>query len=123
MSDTAAAHRSTRSLTVTAFQWQPGDNPDDNLRDIARHACVASDAGSTLVVFPAYSHRHLVTRQLAWTAASESLDGPFVPGPRGIAADLGVTLVAGIIESSDITKPDNTQVVATSRKINLYDAF
>ena len=132
MSDTATAtvNRPTRSLAVTAVQWQPGENPDDNLRDIARHASVAAAAGSTLVVFPEYSHRHLIKPQPSWTAASESLNGPFVRGLQGIAADHGVTIVAGMIETSDTAKPYNTQVVVdssgvvvVSRKIHLYDAF
>lgn len=130
MSDIATAHLAARSLAVTAVQWQPGENPDDNLRDIARHAAVAANAGSTLVVFPEYSHRHLVKPQPAWTEPSESLDGPFVGGLQGIATNHGVTIIAGMIETSDTTKPYNTQVVvdssgviAASRKIHLYDAF
>lgn len=128
MSDFTPA--TARSLAVTAVQWQPGENPDDNLHDVASHVQVATDAGSTLVVFPEYAHRHVVPPQPSWTATSESLDGPFVSGLRGIAANHQVTIIAGVIESSDTHKPYNTQVVvdqsgvvAFARKIHLYDAF
>jgi predicted amidohydrolase len=123
-------HRVARSLAVTAVQWQPGENPEDNTRQIARHVRTAADAGSTLVVFPEYAHRHMVTPDPSWTAASESLDGPFVSRLRNIASDHSVTIIAGLIETSDSNKPYNTQVVVDSagvvtiaRKIHLYDAF
>lgn len=119
-----------RSLAVTAVQWQPGEDPDQNLQQISRHVDNAAKAGSELVVFPEYSYRHLVRPTPSWTAVSETLDGPFVEGLRKIAARHGVTLVAGMIETSDTAKPYNTQVVvdqtgliAYTRKIHLYDAF
>jgi len=128
VSDTT--HPTTRSLAVTAVQWRPGKNPDDNLQDIAGYVQSAVAAGSTLVVFPEYAHRHLVTPDPSWTIASETLDGPFVTGLQRIASDHGVTIVAGIIETTDTDKPFNSQVVvdssgvvAVARKIHLYDAF
>lgn len=120
----------TRSLAVTAVQWQPGENLPANLQQIASRVQAAADAGSTLVVFPEYAHRHLVTPDPSWTAMSESLDGQFVSGLHGISSAQGVTIVAGIIEKSETDKPFNTQVVvdssgvvAVARKIHLYDAF
>ena len=128
MSDTT--HQPNRSLAVTAVQWRPGENPDDNLHRIAAHVEAAADTGSTLVVFPEYAHRHLARPQPSWTAASEPLDGPFVRGLQTIATTHQVTIAAGIIETSDTDKPYNTQVVvdqsgvvAVARKIHLYDAF
>jgi deaminated glutathione amidase len=119
-----------RALTVSAVQWRPGEHSDNNLRDIARLVQTAASHGSTLVVFPEYAHRHLVTPDPSWTAASETLDGPFVTGLQRIAADHQVTIIAGVIETSATGKPYNTQVVvgptgviATARKIHLYDAF
>ena len=128
MSDTA--RKAARSLAVTAVQWRPGENPGDNLREIAAHVKASADAGSTLVVFPEYAHRHFAKPEAAWTEASESLDGSFVGGMQEIATDHGVSIVAGMLETSDTDKPYNTQVVvdssgvvAVARKIHLYDAF
>ena len=123
-------HSSAATLAVTAVQWQPGEDPQENLAAIATHVQGACDAGSTLVVFPEYSHRHLANPSPEWTSAHEGQDGPFVHGLRDLATEYGVTLVAGMIETSDTDKPYNTQVVvdstgviATARKIHLYDAF
>ena len=128
MSDTTRP--AATSLAVTAVQWQPGDDPNTNLHHIASHVQTAADAGSTLVVFPEYAHRHVGTPTPTWTQAAERLDGPFVSSLQSIATDHGVTIVAGIIETSDSDKPYNTQVavdssgvVAVARKIHLYDAF
>jgi predicted amidohydrolase len=123
-------HRSSRSLAVTAVQWQPGKDSGANLRQIANHVESAAAAGSTLVVFPEYAHRHFVTSDPTWTALSESLDGPFVTALTDIATEYNVTVIAGVIETSTTEKPYNTQVVvdsrgvqAVARKIHLYDAF
>lgn len=120
----------TRQLAVTAVQWQPGANPGHNLQQISSHVQTAARHGSNLVVFPEYAHCHVTPPQPSWTAGAETLDGPFVSGLRAIATDHDVTIVAGLIETSDTDKPFNTQVVvdssgviATARKIHLYDAF
>lgn len=120
----------TRQLAVTVVQWQPGANPERNLQQISSHVQTAAHHGSTLVVFPEYAHCHVNPPQPLWTASAETLDGPFVSGLREIAIDHDVTIVAGVIETSDMDKPFNTQVVvdssgviATARKIHLYDAF
>jgi predicted amidohydrolase len=125
-----ADHPATRLMQVTAVQWQPAEDPDHNLRHIAHHVEAAANAGSTLAVFPEYAHRHQVRPDRSWSAISESLDGPFVLGLQAVATDHGVTIVAGISETSDTARPYNTQVVvdssgvvALARKIHLYDAF
>ena len=127
----STAHQSVaRSLAVTAVQWQPGEDSQENLRALAVHVEAAAQAGSTLVVFPEYAQRHLARPSAEWTRAHESLGGPFATGLRDIATRHGVTIVAGMIETSETDKPYNTQVVvdasgviATARKIHLYDAF
>ena len=122
--------QTNRLLPVTVVQWQPSEDPTSNRERISAHVETAATAGSTLVVFPEYAHRHFANPEPAWTAAAESLDGPFVTGLQTIAGTSGVTIVAGVLETSDTSKPYNTQVVvnssgvvAVARKIHLYDAF
>jgi len=117
------------SLLAVA-QFVPGDDRDRNLAVIEEFATEAASRGATLVVFPEYSSFFEGELGDASIAAAEELDGPFVTGLAAIATSLGIHLVAGMLERAG-EKASNTlvavdpagAVVATYRKLHLYDAF
>lgn len=120
------------SIAVAVAQFAPGDDRDDNLRNIRTLAHRAVDRGAKLVAFPEYSSFFVPELGERTVAAAEPLDGPFVAEFAALAAELGVHLVAGMVESTaDSGRFSNTLVacdgsgalVAKYRKIHLYDAF
>jgi predicted amidohydrolase len=117
---------------VAVAQFAPGDDPRANLAEIRRLAGVAVQRGASLVVFPEYSSFFPGDLGEAYLDAAEALDGAFVKALAGIAGELGVHLVAGMVEATeDGTRVSNTLVavdperglVARYRKLHLYDAF
>ena len=115
---------------IAVAQFVPGDDRDRNLIVIEEFATEAAGRGATLVVFPEYSSFFEAQLGDASVAAGESLDGAFVTGLGAIAQKLGIHLVAGMLESAG-EKVSNTLVavdpagalIATYRKLHLYDAF
>jgi deaminated glutathione amidase len=86
----------------------------------------AVDAGARLVVFPeatmcCFGH--------PLGPVAEPLDGPWADGVRAIAADAGVTVVAGMFTPADDGRVHNTLIAtgggveAGYDKIHLFDAF
>lgn len=119
------------ALAVAVAQFAPGPDPARNLAAIRGLAGTASARGARLVVFPEYSAFFEPVMGRAFVDAAETLDGPFVAGLAAVAVDLGIHLVAGMIEQADGKRFSNTLVavgpagdlVATYRKQHLYDAF
>ena len=117
------------SLLAVA-QFVPGDDRDANLAAMRRLADDAVARGATLVVFPEYSSFFEPELGDASVAAAETLDGAFVQGVASMARELGIHVVAGMLESAG-EKVSNTLValdpagglIATYRKLHLYDAF
>ena len=117
------------SLLAVA-QFAPGDDRDRNLAIIEEFATEAVSRGASLVVLPEYSSFFEPELGDASVAAAEALDGPFVQGLAAIARSLGIHLVAGMLEKAG-DKVSNTlvavdpagAVIATYRKLHLYDAF
>ncbi|MBX3098301.1 MAG: carbon-nitrogen hydrolase family protein [Salinibacterium sp.] len=117
---------------IAVAQFVPGDDRDRNLAVIEEFATEAVARGADLVVFPEYSAFFEAELGDASVAAAEALDGPFVMGLAAIASRLGIHIVAGMLETTtDATRVSNTLVavdpagvvVATHRKLHLYDAF
>jgi predicted amidohydrolase len=119
------------ALAVAVAQFAPGTDPAANLAAIRELATTASARGARLVVFPEYSAFFEPVMGRAFVDAAETLDGGFVAGLSGIAVDLGIHVVAGMVEKADGERFSNTlvavspagEVVATYRKLHLYDAF
>jgi len=115
---------------IAVAQFAPGSDRQANLAVMRELATTAVDRGAGLVVFPEYSSYFTPAMGDDWIAAAEELDGPFAAGVASIAADLGVTVVAGMLERSG-SKASNTVIaiaadgtrLATYRKLHLYDAF
>ena len=121
-----------QSLAVAVAQFAPGADPETNLASIRDLATEAAAKGARLVVFPEYSSSFTPELGPHSVAAAQPLDGPFVAGLGALAKVLGIHLVAGVLETtSDPGRLSNTLValgptgalVATYRKLHLYDAF
>ncbi len=116
---------------VAVCQFAPGTDSTANLAVIRSFAGSAAARGATLAVFPEYSSFFEPELGPASVAAAESLDGSFVSSLKVIAVSLGIHVVAGMLETMDATHFANTLVavspagvvVATYRKLHLYDAF
>ena len=120
-------------VAIAVAQFAPGDDEAKNLDTIRSLAEDAASRGALLVVFPEYSS--YFTPQLGpdWPEHAQTLHGPFVRALAEIAAELGIHLVAGMIELApgETERVANTivavdaagAVVAHYRKMHLYDAF
>ena len=124
------------SWAIAVAQFAPTDDREDNRRQIAELVAAAEARGATLVVLPEYSAYFHKEFGPHWAEAAEPLDGPFVTALAELAARHDVTVVAGLAERVAEGPPDadrfsNTivavspdgSVVATYRKMHLYDAF
>lgn len=118
---------------VAVAQFAPGDDEAANLDTMRRLAEDAASRGALLVVFPEYSSYFTPGLGPDWVEHAQSLHGPFVRALAEIAAELGIHLVAGMIEHvpGEEQRVANTlvavdaagEVVAHYRKMHLYDAF
>jgi predicted amidohydrolase len=130
--------RETEDFGIAVAQFAPSDDAAGNRAEIERLAALAAARGASLVVFPEYSSHFTPEPGEGWVAAAESLDGAFTGHLAAVADRLGVHLVAGKIErldragdAEDDRRVANTVVavapgagiVATYRKLHLYDAF
>jgi len=120
------------AVAIAVAQFAPGTDKTGNLAVIRELAALAASRGARLVVFPEYSSFFTAGLGEQSVAAAEPLDGPFVAQLSAIARELGVHLVAGMVETTDdAARLSNTIVavdpsgalVAKYRKIHLYDAF
>ena len=115
---------------LAVAQFAPGADRDANLTTMRGLAETAAHRGATLIVFPEYSSYFTPTMGPDWMAAAEPVDGPFALGLAAIAAEFGLTVVAGMLESVG-DKASNTVIAVASdgirlasyRKLHLYDAF
>ncbi|WP_353827286.1 carbon-nitrogen hydrolase family protein [Agromyces sp. SYSU T0242] len=120
-------------LAVAVAQFAPGDDPDANLAEIERLAQRAAQRGARLVVFPEYSSFFTPEPGPAWVDAAQPVGGAFTTALADLADRLGVHVVAGMIErpAGESRRVANTVVaiapdegvVASYRKLHLYDAF
>jgi deaminated glutathione amidase len=126
-----AASRDT-SVAIAVAQFAPGTDVEANLADIRSLAESAVARGARMVVLPEYSSYFTAQLGQSFVDAAEPLDGPFLTGIGALAKELDVYLVVGLVESiDDVARFSNTlvavspggEVVATYRKLHLYDAF
>jgi predicted amidohydrolase len=122
-------------FAVAVAQFAPGADKEQNLATIRRLAERAAERGAALVVFPEYSSFFVAELGQAVVDAAEPIDGPFVSALAGLARELGVHLVAGLVERADageshgrfsntlVAVDESGSLVAQYRKLHLYDAF
>ncbi|QIS22452.1 carbon-nitrogen hydrolase family protein [Nocardia terpenica] len=132
--DPAVAAAANRSVDLAVVQFAPHTDKSANLAMLREHVRAAAEHGARVVIAPEYSMFGVSRLDQRAVAAAEPLTGPFVGELRGLAAEFGVHLVAGVVEAPGgaetgrvyntlvVTDPD-AQLVAVYRKVHLYDAF
>ena len=118
------------SVAGGVAQFAPAADTARNVGEIGELAAVAAERGARVVVFPEYSSYFIDPFDASLRDHAEPVDGPFTAALRDIAAAEGVTIVAGLLEAGDgdrvrntVVAVDETGVVASYRKLHLYDAF
>lgn len=114
------------TLTVACAQILSGEDPEQNLAQVAEQTARAAAAGARLVIFPEATMRRF---GLPLVPVAETLDGPFAERVRAIAAEHQVTVVVGMFTPSGDGRVHNTLIAtgagveARYDKIHLFDAF
>ncbi|NUS91702.1 MAG: carbon-nitrogen hydrolase family protein [Nocardia sp.] len=121
------------ATVLAAVQFAPHTDIDANLAALTAAVRAAAEQGARIVVAPEYSMFALGRLDERALAAAQPLDGPFVTALAELAAETGVYLVAGVVETAapGDERIHNTLVVlgpdgslrARYRKVHLYDAF
>jgi predicted amidohydrolase len=113
-------------MRIALAQIQSGTDPAGNLKLVEEYTRRAADAGATLVLFPEAT---MCRFGVSLAAVAEPLDGPWADGVRRVAADAGVTVIAGMFVPADDGRVTNTLIASGPNvdahydKIYLYDAF
>ncbi|HEX5534150.1 MAG TPA: deaminated glutathione amidase [Actinomycetales bacterium] len=121
-------------MKVAVGQFVATGDWAENLETCADLVRKAEAEGAGLLVLPEGVLARFVEDRERIRDVAQSLDGPFVTGLAQVTEGLAVTVVVGIHERADDgdggEKPFNTLVVlrdgaviATYRKLHLYDAF
>ncbi len=121
---------SATAVGVAVAQFAPTASTDANLATIADLVARAAGRGARVVLFPEYSSYFVDPFDDSLAAHAESVDGPFTTALRALAGRHDVTIAAGLLEQGEGGRVRNTVVavdaggvVATYRKLHLYDAF
>ncbi|WAC90975.1 carbon-nitrogen hydrolase family protein [Mycobacterium sp. Aquia_213] len=113
-------------MRIALAQMLSGSDPAANLQQVREYTARAADAGATLVVFPEAT---MCRFGVPLAPIAEPVDGPWADGVRQIAADSGVTVIAGMFTPAGDGRVTNTLIAAGRGtdahydKIHLYDAF
>lgn len=119
-------------VEIAVAQFSAGTDKDENRTAVRNLVGAAAARGAQVVVAPEYAMYTAPRLDGSVAESAEPLDGPFVTGLLGIAAEFGVHVVAGVNETLPdddhisntlvAAAPDGT-VAAVYRKLHLYDAF
>jgi len=127
-----AAAENAAHVAIAVAQFAPGDDTAENLERMSRLAGDAANRGALLVVFPEYSSYFTPTMDASWAEHAQGLHGPFVRALAELATELGIHIVAGLVEriqdekrvaNTLVALDPNGELVAHYRKVHLYDAF
>lgn len=129
--DSAIGRAGTDDVALAVAQFAPTDETGANRSTIERMSRLAVDRGASLVVFPEYSSFFVPELGQRSIDAAEPLDGRFVTALAALSSELGIHVVAGMLEQAEPGRAYNTavavapsgDVVARYRKLHLYDAF
>lgn len=113
-------------MRIACAQILSGTDPTGNLQTVRDYTRLAADSGARLVVFPEGT---MCRFGVPLAPIAEPIDGRWADAVRGIAADSGVTVFAGMFTPAADGRVTNT-ILATGPgvdarydKIHLYDAF
>lgn len=117
-------------MRIALAQLLSGTDPAANLTLVADYTRRAADAGATLVVFPEAT---MCRFGVPLRPIAEPVTGPWAARVREIAADAGITVIAGMFTPADDGRVANTLIAAGPGapnqpddhydKIHLFDAF
>ncbi|MGB3480723.1 MAG: carbon-nitrogen hydrolase family protein [Mycobacterium sp.] len=113
-------------MRIALAQISSGTEPAANLQLVEEYTRRAADDGASLVVFPEAT---MCRFGVPLKSVAEPVDGPWADGVRRIAAQTGLTLVAGMFSPAPDGRVTNTLIAAGPTadahydKIHLYDAF
>src|SRR6266581_2705139 len=115
-------------MRVALCQIPVSSRPEVNSGRVIQALAAAADQDADLAVFPEATQIRFGSDL---RAAAEPLDGPFCSGLAAAAKQTGVALVAGVFEPAPAGRVYNTAVaydgtgelVASYRKLHLFDAF
>ncbi|QEV99666.1 carbon-nitrogen hydrolase family protein [Microbacterium caowuchunii] len=118
-------------FTLAVAQFAPTADRARNLEAIGEMTAEASAAGARAVVFPEYSSYFVDPFDVSVREHAEAMDGPFVSALTRLAAEQGITVIAGLLEAAGDGRHVHNTVVAVDaggvraryRKQHLYDAF
>jgi deaminated glutathione amidase len=120
------------SVSIAVAQFAPVSDVAANLARIRAFATTAVSRGARLVVFPEYASYFAAKLGQDFVDAAQPLDGEFIASIRALATELDIHLIVGLVEKiDDATRFSNTlvavspagDILATYRKLHLYDAF
>jgi deaminated glutathione amidase len=132
MAEHVEADGAYAGVVIGVAQFAPSADVDVNLELITGLAREVVSRGARLVVFPEYSSYFAPNLGQGFVDAAQTLDGPFVDGIRSLATELNVWIVVGLVERIDepsrfsntlIAMSPDGDLIATYRKLHLYDAF
>ncbi|WP_347567490.1 carbon-nitrogen hydrolase family protein [Actinopolyspora sp. BKK1] len=113
-------------MRIALCQIASTPEPDANLELVAGGVRRASEAGAELAVFPEAT---MACFGVPLAPLAEPLDGPWAGEVGRLAADAGITVVAGMFTPAEDGRVTNTLLVTGPEqrtrydKIHLYDAF
>lgn len=118
-------------LGLAVAQFAPAADDAANLDTISDLVARAASRGARIVLFPEYSSYFVDPFDASLSDHAQDLDGPFTTALTSFAARHDIHVVAGLLETGDSDpRVRNTVVavgpnglVATYRKLHLYDAF
>ncbi|MFB8387117.1 carbon-nitrogen hydrolase family protein [Microbacterium sp. NPDC055910] len=116
---------------IAVAQFAPTADEAANLDLIAQLVEAAAARGARLVLFPEYASYFVDPFDATLAEHAQDVDGPFTRELTRLAAAHGLHIVAGLLERAGdarrvrntVVAVDATGVVATYRKLHLYDAF
>lgn len=113
-------------MRIALAQFNSSTEPAENLAAVADHTRRAAGDGARLVVFPEAT---MCRFGVPLAPVAQPIDGPWADGVREVAAETGVTVVAGMFCPAADGRVTNTLLAtgpggdARYDKIHLYDAF
>lgn len=118
------------TIPIAVGQFAPTADGEANLTIIGELVAEASTRGARLLVLPEYASYFIDPFDESLAENAQSVDGPFVQGLIALAATHRIHIVAGLLERGDagrvrnaVVAVDGTGLLATYRKLHLYDAF